>query len=464
MLPDRWTGDLSLVWNEVDAAWGNPEREEAILRWLKGRTPGDWARLDEGHRGWRYSHGGAPAGARGTLADGWRSFAADGYERERAVLALERDSHDVAVGFLLVRCDDWVAPVRLRARTAVLARAAAGQIDLAAWMPLLLARDARARAGGLVEACVALSPPGLAENLLHHRDRRTRRWALERVLDRAPDADELQRLVASIEDAAIARVLATRLAGLVDDAGLQRILADRRVGVRRTGWEQVVHGRLPDQDLRTGLLDVAPTIRALAQQAARARGVDGATVYLNAPQRTAAERRRRLVGLGEWGAKEAVSVARAAIDDPDESVRVSAIEVLSLRLDHPDALLLDLLRARRGAELRAVRRGLLLNHVRVGDDALAEMRRGDAEQRMAAWRLGMARGRWERLLADLLALGDDDDRLAAAVEADLGNWRVYVMPEAGNPPSALRPPLEEALADAECRGHKRTLVAWLLRA
>lgn len=463
MLPERWTGDMSLVWNEVDAAWGKPEREEAILRWLKGRTPGDWARLDEGHRGWRYSHGGAPAGARGTLADGWRSFAADGYERERAVLALERDPHEVAVGFLLVRCDDWVAPVRLRARTAVLARAAAGQIDIAAWMPLVLARDARARAGGLVEACVALSPPGLPEVLIHHRDRRTRRWALERLLAREPDAGELQRLVASVEDVSIARVLASRLAGLVEDGGLLRLLADRRAGVRRAAWEHVVSGRLPDLDLRAGLLDAAPTIRALAQQAARSRGVDAGNVYLNAPERSAAERRRRLVGLGEWGAKEAVSIARSALDDPDESVRVAAIEVLAIRMDHAEALLLDLLRARRGAELRAVRRGLLLNRISVSDVDLALLRRGDAERRMAAWRLGMARGRWERLLADLLALGDDDDHLAEAVEGDLANWRIHVMPEAGNPPSALRPALKEALDDAERRGHKLSVVSWVLR-
>src|SRR5690606_28130026 len=147
---------------------------------------------DEGERTWRAAHRGPPASLRSTLAQGWRSFSADGYERERAVQALESDAHPCAIGFLLVRCDDWVVPVRLRARTAILARAAAGRIDVTSWMPLLLVRDARIRAGGLANACVAYSPRGLAENLLHHPDRRTRRWALDRVLSCAPRAPDLE--------------------------------------------------------------------------------------------------------------------------------------------------------------------------------------------------------------------------------------------------------------------------------
>ena len=109
------------------------------------------------------------------------------------------------------------------------------------------------------------------------------------------------------------------------------------------------------------------------------------------------------------------------------------------------------------------RRVEALNRIRVSDVDLARLRLGDAEQRMAAWRLGMARGRWERLLADLQTLGDDDDHLAEAVEADLGNWCIHVMPEAGNPPSALRPALKDALDDAERRGHMLGLVRWVLR-
>lgn len=464
MLPDRWTGEMSLVWSAVDAAWGKPEREEEILLWLRRRTPGEWSRIDESQRGWRQGHGGAPVGARCTLADGWRSFAADGYERERAVRALEQDPNEAANGFLLVRCDDWVNPVRLRARTAILARAAGGRMEVATWMPLLLARDARTRASGIVEACVALTPPGLTEDLLNNRDRRTRRWALERTLASAPDAVELERLVSSVPDATVARSLAARLAALVDDEGLRRLLADRRAGVRRAAWELVEAGRLPGLDLHRGLMDGAPTIRAHAQQAARARGIDAGAVYLSADTGSVSQQRRRLRGLADWGAKEAVTNAQQLLDHPDQFLRATAVEVLALRMEHPEELLLDLLRRCHGPELRAVRRGLLLNRVRVGEPDLALLREGDKEQRMAAWRLGMARGRWERLLADLHAIGDDDDHLAEAVEADLANWRLHVMPEAGTPPRDLRPMLEAALTEAERRGHKLSLVAWVLRA
>ena len=105
---------------------------------------------------------------------------------------------------------------------------------------------------------------------------------------------------------------------------------------------------------------------------------------------------------GGLGAKEAVPIAQQLLDHPDPFLRATAIEVLALRMQRPERLLLDLLRRCHGPELRPVRRGLLLNRVRVEDRDLAVLREGDGEQRVTAWRLGMARGRWERLLADLL--------------------------------------------------------------
>jgi hypothetical protein len=461
VLPDRWTGDLSLVWSALHAAWGHPRREAALLDWLERRTPGEWARLDEGERrGW-IARPGPPPDLQTTLAHGWRSFAADGRVRERAVRALAEDPSAAAVGFLLVRCDDWVLSVRVAARTAILARAAEARLDLERWMPLLLARDARSRSGGLVDRCVASAPGDLAERLLQHTDARVRRWALTRVLAAGPDVQALQRLLA-VADPPGARLLARRLAEIVGEEGLYLLLADRRAWVRRAAWERVVEGRLPDLDLRAGLLDAAPTIRALAQQAARLRGIDAREIYLAAPTRTAAERRRRLVGLGEWGAPEAAALAHAALDDPDQGLRLAAIAVLALRAEPPDARLLDLLRTRRGVELRAVERGLLRSRVRVGDDVLALLRAGEADQRKAAWRLGRARGRWERLLADLLALGDDDDRLADAVATDLNGWYARVMATAGVAPRAQLPMLVAALADARRRGHALGWVGWVL--
>lgn len=463
MLEDPWSGDLSPTWEVVVGAFGNPSREEAVLAWLRRRTPSEWARLDENQRRWGRGRCDVPARAGGTLAEGWRSFDADGFVRERAVAALERDPHEAALGFLLVRCDDWVAPVRSRARAAVLTRAAAGHMDVAGWMPLLLARDGRTRGDGLAAACVANCSRGFVEGLLDHPDRATKRWALERLLDGNPGVDDLARLLARTQDATTACRLAQRLANLRDEAGLPPLLADRRAGVRRAAWEQVALGRLPELDLSRGLMDNSATIRGLAQQAARARRFPAAALYLGAPERTATERRRRLAWLGEWGAAEAVPLARSLLEDPDVLVRITSIRVLALRMDHPEALLLDLLQSTRGAELRAVARGLTLNQVRVADDALALLRGGAADQRAVAWRLGARRGRWERLLADLHALGDPDARLAADAHADLGSWRRHVLPEAGLPPEALRPLLEAALAEAARRGPEVSFVAWLLR-
>lgn len=462
MLPDRWTGDLRPVWAALEAAWGHPAAEDEILHWLRQRTPGDWARIDEGQRGWRRSEQCAPAGASTTLAHGWRSFSANGYEREDAVRALEHDPHETAFGFLLVRCDDWVSAVRLRARTAVVARAAEGKLDIAGWMPLLLARHARARADGLIEACEAVSPPGLAESVLNHRDRNTRRWALRRVLARDPDANALRLLLASVHDSVVARILATHLAARALDDDLRALMVDRRAGVRRAAWGEIAGGRLPELDLGPGLMDSAGSIRVLAQRTARTRRFDAGAIYLTSPQGTPNERRRRLVALGEWGAGEAVSIAQTCLADRDPSVRVAAITVLALRMELPESLLLALLRSRRGPELRAVRRGLEQNRVRVGDDDLAFLRGGDAEQRVEAWRLGRVRGRWERLLADLQAIGDPHETLAAAANTDLGFWCRRVAPEAGRPNPELRGKLDAALAETP-DGARRGFVAFVLR-
>lgn len=443
-MPTDWERDLDVIWA---ALGGRPDREGEALRWLQRRSPGEWARLDEHERAAEYY---TPARCsptlHSTLAEGWRSFASDGRVREAAVRALASDPHEVANGFLLVRCDDWVDVVRALARGAVLDRLRSGALDVATWMPLILARDERRRAGQLVQACAAAFSPSLGERLLSHSDRGTRRWAVRRVLAQAPGAADLERLVAGVGDPTVARTLATRLAALTDDDGLLRLLRDRRAGVRLSAWEHVAEGRLPGLDLAAGLLDPAPTIRALVQRAARARGVDAGAVYLAAPQRTAPERRRRLVSLAEWGAPEATVLAEAARADPDAIVRVAAITVLARRLDNPGPVLLGMLLRVGGAELRAVRDGLLADRVRVDDADLAALRAGGPDQRLAAWRLGRARGRWERLVAALLARGDPDEALASAAETDLVNWCRDIGPEAGRPAAEQRRALEAALA------------------
>lgn len=48
MLSEAW--DMAVVWAALDAAWGDPAREEAVLAWLLGRSPAEWARLLAGLR------------------------------------------------------------------------------------------------------------------------------------------------------------------------------------------------------------------------------------------------------------------------------------------------------------------------------------------------------------------------------------------------------------------------------
>ncbi len=463
MLPERLPANLDPVWREAAAAWGDPGRERALLDWLGRRTPGEWARIDAGRRRSYEGRSGAPHPASGTLANGWRSFSGDGRERERAVASLESDAHELAIGFLLVRCDDWVPAVRLRARTALLARRNVATGDLTRWVPLLLAREGRSRAGGLINAWLGAPSVDLLEALLHNADRPTRRWALTQLLALRPELPLLHRALSETTDPTVAQGLARHIAATVDDEVLCLMLADRRGGVRRAAWLQVLDGRLPNIDLHKGLLDRSVAIRALAQRAARIRGIDAGEVYLELGSGNPAAHRRQLQGLSEWGAPEAVPLALRALDAPNLDVRVAAIEAISARMEAPEPVLLDLLRSRRGPELSATRRGIVSNRIRVPERDLALLRGGGADQRMAAWRLGWARGRWERLLADLLALGDDHDELDEAARADLANWWRRVMPEAGLPPTNLRTAIADAHADAQRRGHPLHGVAWLLR-
>ncbi len=147
MLPDRWTGDLELLWNALAAALRDPSLEHELLRWLQDRSPWEWARLDDSERSWRAVYKG-PSFTSSTLSRGWRSFSGNGHEREAAVRELAFDSHEATNGFLLVRCDDWVGAVRQRARAAILSLVAEGKVDLLTWMPLLLARASPVVAGG----------------------------------------------------------------------------------------------------------------------------------------------------------------------------------------------------------------------------------------------------------------------------------------------------------------------------
>jgi hypothetical protein len=463
MLPLPWDQQLDGVRAAVSAAWANGE-EEQLLLWLEQLTPGDWARIDEGERrSWMWLPAVIPSAHQSTLADGWRSFAPDGRLREAAVRRLAHDLHPTAVGFLLLRCDDWVFAVAARAQAAVCDRIRTNAIDLQRWMPLILARDSRERGGDLASLCAAHFGPGIGAKLLNHNDLRTRRWACRQVLDEAPTADALQGLISASGDPLVARTLALAAAVNADDQQLSWLLHHRWAKVRAAAWEQVASDRLPEFDLRHGLCDPAPIVRRAAQQAARNRGLDAAAIYLSADCCSPSERRGRLLGLAEWGAPEALDIARSTLDDPAEAVRIAAIRVVALRMPDPAAVLLALLETRQGAEQSAVRKGLEARRVHVNDTALARLRAGNPDQRATAWQLGRMRGKWERLLAGLQASDDPHDSLATAAKADLASWHRSVMPHAGRPNPAQRAALEAALTASTFGSSAQTWVAFVLR-
>lgn len=441
-LPQRWTGDTLLVHEALRAAWGDANREEAVLRWLLDRSPSEWALVDVSARSWLRPSSAPPSSA-STLSAGWLSFAADGHKREAAVARLADDPHPAAAGFLLVRCDDWVGPVRARAQDAVGRLAAAGRLDYARWTPLLLARTQRSRSTERLATLLDAAPPAVMSDLLRHPDRATRRWAVDRIGSQCLPAEALERLLQPIREPFVAAALAELL--VASGADPVALLA----AVRRVGWGHLADAPTPPlatPTLATGLLDASRAIQALAQRAAEARGVDAEALYLAAPTAQPAQRRRRLAGLDTLRAPAASALAQEALLDPDGSVRATAIEVLGHASPPPGQRLRGLLSTTYGVELRATVRALRANQIRVPEPQLAALRRGTLEQRRAAWDLGRASGRWHRLCASLLAASDPDPALARAASADVACWIEHVSVRAGKPPPELRAVVEQVLA------------------
>lgn len=436
MLPARWRGDVDRFDAALHAAWGAPDREEAILRWMIGRSPSEWALLDETGRSWR--RGRETDAATSTLAAAWLSGSPDGHAREAAVRALAVDPHEAAAGFLLIRCDDWVRQVREPAQQAIRRLAEEGR--LRPWFPLLLARAGRARAAAALLPILEATPTDLEPALLAHHDRATRRWALARVLDRPCSPDALERLLGPVRDAAVARALAARLLG--DEAAAGRLRRDHRVSVRVEAWAALSRTAPLDlSELTQGLLDRSPMVRALAQTAARRRQIDATPLYLAAPTHAPAQRRRRLAGLAAWGAPEAWELAHTALTDPDPAVRATAIGVLGPRLQTLPQLLLTT----RGLELRAVIRALRAQKTFIPEASLTHLRQGAPDQRRAAWAVGRSQGIWHRLRAGLIAMNDADPDLANLATSDVCAWLAQAWAHAGHPPPELRGVIADAL-------------------
>jgi hypothetical protein len=176
----------------------------------------------------------------------------NGHVREAALRTFAVASDGREVGFLLLRVNDWVEPVRRAAVAALRARRRAELAPaLVAALPLL----------GRMRAWRRLDERGLLDEL-----------------DAIPSPGDLAAGLAST-DVAVRRTCARRLAaGDLDDAAIERALADRDVPTRRTVARQLCAeaGARFDAHAARLLADRAGVIRREALAVALRRGSDAA--------------------------------------------------------------------------------------------------------------------------------------------------------------------------------------------
>jgi hypothetical protein len=433
------------------------EAAAAIHRYLAGLSPRDLVALDAEVRtvswwsqegsAWRslstrdvadlYDSGLHPAAVLGVA-----SFHPNGRLRAAAVEQLGRVADGSELPFLLVRLNDWVAPVREAAYARMggrLTPAYAPHLVRSLWLVTRLERCGRADHEALVARAMGVlrapeSRPALREGV-HSPDRWLRRGCYGLLLETpGDDTREILEEALADEDALIRLWAAQRVDRFVAGEALRRIvdglLRDPFMGARREGLRMLV-GHFPDEaeaDLRRALLDRHPTIREIARFDLRQRDMaDFRGFYRAAAERAAGpELRAALAGLGETGTAEDAPLAERFLGNPLPGVRRAAVGALA-RLA-PEASVprfLDALRDRNAGVSRAGRLALAPHAGRVGAERLgtvAEEEGAATHVRIHALSLLAGLSKWEGIPWLVRACAAGDERVAGAARQHVRRW------------------------------------------
>ena len=442
-------------------------RPEAWSR-LAGLAAGDLVRVDDQARtgwGWR----GSPWDPRPVrLSDGLDTALAslhpDGRVREQAVQAFAGRGEPSWAALLAVRCVDHVTQVRAAAVDGLVARVSPEDADAA--VPVLLAVRGRRHGPEALAAYVDALPnrPGALRRLLGSADRRTRRWAFSTCSELGLlSVAELVDAVQDRRDQVVRRTAARAIGRSVEPEVLRSLLTGRYAEARLAALSALRDDRLSDADLRTALLDRSPALRDTARLRAARRGVDVAGFYRQVLETASTPRAvaAALLGLGWVGDPGDVPAVERRLADPQASVRAAAVRALAARAD-PE-------RVARGAG------PLLLDpSPRVAAAAAAALvtaRAPAAEEaawssmqpwsQRAAWRLGRARGGWDRVEADLRIAVDEDPWLAALGRDSVLNWLRTTAATTWNRPSpAQADRMRDLLAAAALDPHTTRQIAF----
>lgn len=371
-----------------------------------------------------------PAGTRCTPREALvvAACSGDGYLREAAIHRLAVSPDPEALPLLLVRCVDWVRPVREAARKAVLSKLDGASLRAA--LPLLGVLRRR-QVDDWVTTLFRDRLPDLLDAALAVGDRETRRWAHREALGLL-SRERLLDIATRDEDFVVRTIAGTALL----DRGecVEELLAAGAPKIRMRALTMT--GRAEEH-----LTDPASAVRSMAQALVLKAGGDPAARYRALPVSFG-----MLAGLGETGTAEDAGLLERQLTD--DRPRIRRVAVRGLRRIAPESsAVLPLLTDPSPAVTRQVVEFLRGRFVEV--TTLRELLAADrpVHTRRAAAALLRDRDTWVRLHTDLTLLADAD--LGADAEHDLRACHQHLARVWTQPPARLRAQIEAACGDLD---------------
>lgn len=423
----------------MDLLVGGDTGQSAVVRNGLARLDGrDWIRLDDAARPWFTGSPLAPIqdwpalladpDLPGAVAG---SMHQDGRVRQLAVQVLNPMPGPVPAAALAVRTADPVLPVRTGAWQGISSRTEPVELAAIVSVLLLLLDRRRSRhqayaylaglAGGAPDLLVVLSGTG---------DRSTRLWALaalerRRLLTRSGLTARAERDPDPMVALWCARHLVTD--DRLPDGIAGRLFSSARAVVRAFAVTHAPAADLTPDRLQALLLDRSGAVRSVSQgRWTRLRG-DPAPVYravLATSGTTARRRAAALQGLDDLTSVDALDHAVALIADPSPRVRLIVAGIIGRR-GTGDDLTRYLHRLLQDEASKVVTAAVKYSR-RAGTVPAGTLDRldrdGTARSRRIALSLRQSQGSWNRVEADLRAIGGDDAELAGQAGTDLGNW------------------------------------------
>ncbi|MFI1796277.1 hypothetical protein ACH427_02800 [Streptomyces sp. NPDC020379] len=422
----------------VAAASGSAATLESVLGPL---GPKDWVALDLGVRtvAW-YAYGGLPSVAWVRAGERPANEAAlvvalchpDGRVRQAALAAA--GSVPALLPLVVVRCADWVAPVREGARAllraALDAAAPRAVADVTAVALRVAGRQHGAYARDLLTEFLRSAGRELTDALTTGPDRATRRLGYRIAVGQGRfSAAGLAGIAATYEDVVVQDLCAdAALARAAEDGRYAEIvgplLASRHPRVRAAGVTAL--NRTGDVEEATAFLtDRSGTVRACARWVLRQHGVDPLPRYraiCAGPY--AAVSSGAVTGLGESGAKADAGLLRRLLAHPTGAIRARAVAGLRVLGAVEPERLSPLLMDPSAAVVREASVALVPDATRLSELLLWEhLAPGRPRHvRTAAYRLLSAHRGTVRLRCHLTLLDDEDPRLRAQARAAARRW------------------------------------------